>query len=172
MEAKEIIRDKQSITTETIFENYDLYLNYLRGGPGFGDPLERKPKMIEDDLNEGLLLPRYAESVYGAVVSKNEKGKYIVDEKATEKRRKKMRKERLKRGVPVKEWMEQERQKILNKEAAVQVRHMYAGSFALSEKFANEFKQFWNLPTEWHLSEDELGVPTFGAKINHQKKTG
>ena len=71
MEAKEIIRDKQSITTETIFENYDLYLNYLRGGPGFGDPLERKPNMIQDDLNEGHLLPRYAESVYGWEIKKN-----------------------------------------------------------------------------------------------------
>lgn len=141
MEAKEIIRDKQAITTETIFENYDLYLNYLRGGPGFGDPLERNPKMIEDDLNEGHLLPRYAESVYGAVVSQNEKGKYIVDEKATDKRRKEMRKERLKRGLPVKEWIKQERQKVINKEAAVQVRHMYAGSFALRIKRTKVYKR-------------------------------
>jgi acetone carboxylase alpha subunit len=82
-----------------------------------------------------------------------------------------MRKERLKRGLPVKEWIKQERQKVINKEAAVQVRHMYAGSFALSEKFVNEFKEFWKLPNEWHLTEDELGVPTFGAKINRQKKS-
>jgi acetone carboxylase, alpha subunit len=166
MEAKEIIRDKQAITTETIFENYDLYLNYLRGGPGFGDPLERKPKMIEDDLNEGHLLPRFAEKVYGAIVSQDEKGKYIVDEEATEKRREQIRKERLKRGVPTKQWIENERKKVFNKEAAVQVRHMYASSFALSEKFYNEFKAFWNLPEDWKLTEDELGVPVFGRKIN------
>ena len=30
------------MTTEDCYENYDLYLNYLRGGPGFGDPLDRK----------------------------------------------------------------------------------------------------------------------------------
>jgi acetone carboxylase, alpha subunit len=166
MEAKEIIRDKQAITTETIFENYDLYLNYLRGGPGFGDPLERKPKMIEDDLNEGHLLPRFAEKVYGAIVSQDEKGKYIVDEEATEKRREQIRKERLKRGIPTKQWIENERKKVFNKEAAVQVRHMYASSFALSEKFYNEFKAFWNLPENWKLTEDELGVPVFGRKIN------
>jgi acetone carboxylase, alpha subunit len=166
MEAKEIIRDKQAITTETIFENYDLYLNYLRGGPGFGDPLERKPKMIEDDLNEGHLLPRFAEKVYGAIVYQDEKGRYIVDEEATAKRREEIRKERLKRGVPTKQWMEKEREKIINKEASVQVRHMYASSFALSEKFYNEFKAFWNLPENWKLTEDELGVPVFGRKIN------
>jgi acetone carboxylase, alpha subunit len=169
MEAKEIIRDKQAITTETIFENYDLYLNYLRGGPGFGDPLERKPKMIENDLNEGHILPRFAESVYGAVFTQDEKGRYIVDEEATKKRREEMRKERLKRGVPTKQWMQEERKKIINKEAAIQVRHMYASTFALSEKFYNEFKSFWNLPEDWKLTEEELGIPVFGRKINKLK---
>ncbi|WP_416829344.1 hydantoinase B/oxoprolinase family protein [Ectobacillus polymachus] len=170
IEAQEVIRDKQSITTETIFEDYDLYLNYLRGGPGFGDPLERKPSMIAEDLNEGHILPRYAERVYGAVASKNEKGTYIVDEKATEKRRNEMRKERLGRGVTINEWMEKERETILKKDAAVQVRHMYAGSFALSESFNREFKEFWNLPKEWDVTEEELGVPVFGAKIKRSNK--
>lgn len=169
MEAQEVIRDKQAITTETIFDNYDLYLNYLRGGPGFGDPLERKPEAIEEDLNEGHLLPRFAESVYGAVVSKNEKGMYIVDAQATDKRRKEIRKERLNRGVPVSEWMKKEKQKIINKEASVQVLHMFASSFALSESFGNEFKEFWDLPKEWKLEEEELGVPIFGAKIKKQQ---
>jgi acetone carboxylase alpha subunit len=164
--AKEVIRDKQAITTETIFENYDLYLNYLRGGPGFGDPLERKPKSVEDDLNGGYLLPRYAEKVYGAVLHQDENGRYVVEEAATAKRREEIRKKRLKRGVPTKQWMEKERQKILAKDAAIQVRHMYASSFALSEKFTNEFKGFWNLPENWKLTEEELEMPIFGAKIN------
>ncbi|MDQ0340541.1 acetone carboxylase alpha subunit [Caldalkalibacillus uzonensis] len=165
MNAKEVVRDKQSITTETIFENYDLYLNYLRGGPGFGDPLERKPHMIEADLNEGHLLPRFAESVYGAVVYQDETGTYKVDVEKTAQRRQEKRRERLKRGVPVKEWMKQEREKIINKEASVQVQHMYASSFGLSEKFFNEFKSFWSLPADWVLKEEELDMPTFGVKI-------
>lgn len=167
MNAAEVIRDKQSITTETIFADYDLYLNYLRGGPGFGDPLERKPKMIEEDLNEGHLLPRYAESVYGAVLTQDEKGRYVIDEQRTQERRQEMRKERLKRGVLTTEWVKQEREKVIAKQAAVQVRHMYAGSFALSAKFLREFKEFWSLPEEWKLTEDELGVPVYGAKIKN-----
>jgi acetone carboxylase alpha subunit len=165
MNAREVIRDKQAITTETIFENYDLYLNYLRGGPGFGDPLERDPKKVEDDLNGGHLLPRFAERVYGVVASINQQGKYVVDEEKTKASREAIRKARLTRGIKTKEWMEQERERIINKQAAVQVRHMYAGSFALSKKFANEFKTFWNLPQEWQLTEEELGVPVFGANI-------
>ena len=63
--------------------------------------------------------------------------------------------------------MDEEREKILKKDAAVQVRHMYAGSFALSQSFREEFKEFWNMPKDWNLTEEELGVPIFGAKIKH-----
>jgi acetone carboxylase alpha subunit len=44
-------RDKQCMTTEDCYDNHDLYLNYLRGGPGFGDPIDREVKAI-DDLNK------------------------------------------------------------------------------------------------------------------------
>jgi acetone carboxylase alpha subunit len=160
-----IKRDKQAITTEAIFENYDLYLNYLRGGPGFGDPLERKPEHIEADLNGSYLLPEYAEKVYGAVFTRDERGHYHVDPVKTEERRRQIRQERLKRGKPTREWMKEERERILRKEAAVQVRHMYASSFALSEKFLQEFREFWNLPENWIVTEEELEVPTFGSKL-------
>jgi acetone carboxylase, alpha subunit len=164
----EIIRNKQSITTETIFENYDLYLNYLRGGPGFGDPIEREPKKVEEDLNGGYLLPRYAENIYGAALERGENGKYQVDLEGTEKCREEIRKERLKRGVPTKQWIDKERKKILVKDASIQVRHMYASSFALSKKFTEEFKTFWSLPDDWELTEKELEIPVFGAKIQPQ----
>jgi acetone carboxylase alpha subunit len=68
--------------------------------------------------------------------------------------------------MPTKQWLTKERQKILAKDASVQVRHMYASSFALSEKFTNEFMEFWNLPNKWKLTEEELEIPIFGAKIN------
>jgi acetone carboxylase alpha subunit len=48
------------MTTEDCYDNHDLYLNYLRGGPGFGDPLDRDVKAIENDLNQKFLLPEFA----------------------------------------------------------------------------------------------------------------
>lgn len=163
LKAKTIKRDKQAITTETIFEDYDLYLNYLRGGPGFGDPIERDPKKVETDLNEGILLPRYSEKVYG-VAFQGKDGRFVVDGPKTEDLRKKMRSERIKKAVPVKEWMAKEKERIINKDASIQVRHMYATSFALSSRFLEEFRAFWDLSKDWNLTEEELGVPTFGAK--------
>lgn len=156
-------RDKQCITTEDCYANHDLYLNYLRGGPGFGDPIDRDPKAIENDLNQTFLLPEYAQKVYGAVFTQDARGVFTVDAAKTQARRAEIRKERLARALPTREWMKEERERILNKHAAVQVKHMFATSFALSEKFTQQFKDFWSLPADWQLLESELGVPSYGA---------
>lgn len=157
-------RDKQCITTEDCYANHDLYLNYLRGGPGFGDPIDREPKAIEADLNQKFLLPEYARKVYGAVFTQDAKGVFTVDAAQTQARRAEIRKERLARALPTRQWMKEERERIINKHAAIQVQHMFATSFALSEKFTKQFKDFWSLPADWQLLEEELGVPSYGAK--------
>ena len=41
---RSIYRDRQTVTTQEKFKDYDVIMNYFRGGPGFGDPLERNPK--------------------------------------------------------------------------------------------------------------------------------
>jgi acetone carboxylase alpha subunit len=157
-------RDKQCITTEDMYDNGDLYLNYLRGGPGFGDPLDRAIKDIEEDLNQNFVLAEYAQKVYGAVFTTDEEGVYTVDEAKTKARQAEIRKERIARAAPVKEWMETERAKIVDKDASVQVQQMFASSFYLSPKFTAEFKEFWDLPADWELKEEDLGVPMYGAR--------
>lgn len=164
MKAKTIKRDQQAITTEAMFEDYDLYLNYLRGGPGFGDPLDREYHRIEKDLNEGQVIPEYVERIHGVVLNKDENGLYTVDKDASDKRRKEIKKERIKDSQPVKEWMKSERKKILKKDASTPVKAMFASSFDLSENFFNEFKEFWNLPEDWGLTEEELDQPHFASK--------
>ena len=159
-------RDKQCITTEAIFENGDLYLNYLRGGPGFGDPLDRLhtgAQSIEEDLNENYVLPEYAKKIYGVVYTQDEEGTYTVDSAKTAVSQAKMKEDRKARSVPVREWMETERAKILDLDASPQVKQMFASSFALSEPFLNDFKTFWDLPNDWNLLESSLGIPMFGA---------
>ena len=159
-----VSRDQQACTTESSFADYDLYLNYLRGGPGFGDPLERDPKAVERDLNGNYLLPRFAESVYGAVFAKDAQGRYVVDEARTTARRAEIRKERIARAVPVRDWMKAERERILAKDASIQVRHMFASCFASSEPFRREFRSFWDLPESWTLDEREIVAedPSYG----------
>ncbi|HJV87379.1 MAG TPA: hydantoinase B/oxoprolinase family protein [Noviherbaspirillum sp.] len=158
-------RDKQCMTTEDCYDNYDLYLNYLRGGPGFGDPLDREIDGIERDLNNALLLPEYAQKVYGAVAKKDANGIYTVDAKKTALMRLEIRKQRLARSQPTREWMKGERDRILVKHASTQVQHMFASSFGMSTKFEQQFRKFWDLPASWTLTEDELDVPTYGSKF-------
>ncbi|MEI3613941.1 hydantoinase B/oxoprolinase family protein [Pseudogracilibacillus sp. SO30301A] len=168
MNAKRLYRDRQAVTTQEEFGDYDVIMNYLRGGPGFGDPLDRNPKEVESDLNERYILLRYAEGVYGCAFTEKD-GEYTIDVKATEEKRKQIRKERLERSVPTKEWMEDEKQSILQKDASKQVQLMYAESFALSEKFTDEFKEFWNIDNDWMIYEDDLNVPKLGRHINRFK---
>ncbi len=161
--AARVKRDQQCTTTEAIFENHDLYLNYMRGGPGFGDPIERECAAVETDVNSRFVLPEYAQKVYGAVLSQDADLVWHVDAEATALRRLAIRQERIARAVPTREWMQGERARVLAKDASVQVRHMFATSFGLSAKFKDEFKAFWDLPSDWDLPEAELGVPSFGA---------
>ena len=161
-------RDQQCVTTEKVFEEGDLYLNYMRGGPGFGDPLDRLPTLVEDDVNNFRVSPQYAEQVYGVVMSKEGDGSWHVDGgEATAERRAQIKQERIARAVPTRTWMERERERILGKSASFQVKQMFASSFGLSPKFLEEFKTFWGLPDDWELTEEELhrelGVPVFGA---------
>ncbi|MET3356376.1 hydantoinase B/oxoprolinase family protein [Xanthobacter autotrophicus] len=162
----QIKRDKQAITTEEMFSDYDLYLNYMRGGPGFGDPLDREPQAVADDINGGYVLERFAGEVYGVVVRKGADGQYGVDEVATAAARAQIRKDRLAKSVPVAEWMKGEREKILAKDAGTQVRQMFAASFKLGPRFEKEFRTFWNLPDSWTLPEEEIGVPTYGSRYS------
>ena len=158
-----IKRDKQAITTEEMFADYDLYLNSMRGGPGFGDPLDREPGKVAEDLNGGYILERFAGEVYGVVVKAGADGLFGVDLPATEAARAQMRRDRIAKSVPTAEWLKGEREKILAKDAATQVRQMFAASFKLGPKFEQQFRDFWNLPETWVLTEEEIGIPTYGS---------
>lgn len=161
-----IKRDKQAITTEAMFKDYDLYLNYMRGGPGFGDPLDREPQKVADDVNGGYLLARFADSVYGVVLADAGDGMKGVDVAATEARRRAIRRARLEESVQVSDWMAKEREKILNKEAGVHVQQMFAASFKLGPRFEQDFRAFWNLPAEWKLMEADLPIPSYGREYS------
>ena len=58
--------------------------------------------------------------------------------------------------MPVRDRMRSERERILAKTASTQVQHMYATSFGLSRKFEQQFRDFWSLPADWTLTEEEL----------------
>ncbi|SFI59218.1 hydantoinase B/oxoprolinase family protein [Thermoflavimicrobium dichotomicum] len=151
VQARENVFDKIATAGPQLFEEYDIYVSVHRGGPGLGDVLERDPALVEADLNSGKLLPRYAESIYGVVAKQNDEGKWQVDHKRTAEKRKEMRLNRLKKAVPVKEFMKKERERILKRDFIEPVRDMYQSSMELSSEWREKFITFWNLPEDFEM---------------------
>jgi N-methylhydantoinase B/oxoprolinase/acetone carboxylase alpha subunit/acetone carboxylase gamma subunit len=142
---------QDAFTTDEPIAAGDLYLVVLRGGAGLGDPLLREPEAVAADVRDRHLLPRFADPVYGVVL--DEGGE--ADEVATEGRRGELRRRRLARAVPPREWWARERERILAGEIIEPLRVMLAESMKLSARWAAEYRGFWDLEPEF-----EFAVPT------------
>jgi acetone carboxylase alpha subunit len=147
----EVYFTPKGFATSRPFEVGDLYLNYLRGGPGYGDPLERDPNLIEQDVNGDVVSPRFAESVYGAALRK-QGAKWIVDVEQTGRKRQQMREHRKARGIPARQWIVQQRERLLGDQVRGVVRRTYRECMQLSPSWAKEFREFWSLPEDFAFS--------------------
>jgi N-methylhydantoinase B/oxoprolinase/acetone carboxylase alpha subunit len=132
----------------------DLYYSPMNGGGGLGDPLERRPELIEADLNGNFMLPRYCERVCGAALTRDEQGFWHVDGEATERRRAELKEERGRRAVPVKDFLAGERERVLAGGFKEEVKRMYNQSLELSEGWREWFLGFWDLPADFRFQED------------------
>jgi len=155
----DVTRRPEGISTPKEFDDYDMYLNYLRGGSGLGDPLERDPEDVLSDIHDGYVLPRHAEDAYAVVVNKiNDEakhnsavqGEWELDEEATEQLREKRMDQRAEKAQPVSEWYDQQRDRIRNEEDLIDdVKKTYESSMRMSEQFARFFRNFWDLPEDF-----------------------
>ena len=60
----------------------DVYRHVMSGGGGFGDPLEREPERVLQDVIEEKMTPAHARSAYGVVIAPGPEGPR-VDEAMT-----------------------------------------------------------------------------------------
>jgi len=128
-------------------KTYDLVGIFYTGGAGYGDPIERDPELVLKDLGEGKLTADFAEKMYGVKCSFDEKNqKWVYDLEATRKLREEIRRERLARAVPAKDWYLRERERILRKELPEDIKRGLRECMAISPKWAKEYREFWQLP--------------------------
>jgi N-methylhydantoinase B/oxoprolinase/acetone carboxylase alpha subunit len=59
-------------------------------GGGFGDPLERSPEKVQEDVRQERITIDYARDVYGVIIDANT---MAIDEAATQRQRKELAKE-------------------------------------------------------------------------------
>jgi N-methylhydantoinase B/acetone carboxylase alpha subunit len=141
--------DINQMTGPHAFGEYDVYTSVQRGGPGLGDPLERDPAAVAQDVNGRELMERFARSIYGVVLARAADGSVQADEKATEAQREAMRKARLDRSVFAKDYIASQREQVQAKDFIPPVRAMYASSMKLSSRWARQYRTFWGLSEDF-----------------------
>ncbi len=151
VEAEEMkTRAEPPFLTPEPLVNYDIIMHPISGAQSMGDPIERDPEAICDDLNKGWTSERVASQIHGTVFSNN--GSYSIDEAATEKRRAEIREERKSKAVPFKQWWEEERKKVAAKENMdPAVLTMWRSSMELSPDYGAELRSFWGLPEDFEF---------------------
>jgi hypothetical protein len=136
------------VTPEQLTE-YDIVIHPISGAQALGDPIERDPETVREELDQGWTRARTAADVYG-VVANDGTGEWTVDATATDKKRDDIRAARKQRGIPFKEWWKQERLKVQSGEGmAGAVKNMWRTSMELSPAYAAELRAFWQLPEDF-----------------------
>lgn len=78
-------------------KEYDVFIYRHGGGGGYGDPLDRDPKLVVETVKRRATSLDVARLVYGVIINAET---LEINEKATEKRREEIRKERRENAKP------------------------------------------------------------------------
>lgn len=114
-------------------------------GGGYGDPIERDPKLAKKDLDNGVLTPGFCKSVYCIEAAFDPvKDEWVIDDAKTQGLRKQEKDKRMKL-MPVSEWWKKSREKVLNGELAPLVKDMYKCSMVKDEALPPTFNPIWNV---------------------------
>lgn len=129
----------------------DLYSVASSAGGGWGDPIERDPRLVQQDLDQGVVTPQVARVVYAVVATRDAgSGAWHVDAAATAAARAEVRRERL-GAMPVRAWWHAERERLRRGDLIAPVRDMHRDCMRF-DKYRAELTGFW-----------QLGADAFGA---------
>ena len=133
-------------------ENYDIIHFAESGGPGYGDPLERKIESVKQDLDDGFYTADIVKNVYGVVANFDDKNEeWIISNEATKERREEIRQERKDKSITFEEFWEKEKKKITEGKLYEAVSVMYSESLKLSTRWGKMFREFWKFPEDFQI---------------------
>jgi len=151
----DIIRKPYAQMYPIALKNYDMFHWCMSGGPGYGDPLERDVDSVIQDLNDGICTQEKVLHIYGVVATyEDESQEWKCNENLTQELQRKLRNERKEKSLTFEEFKERERKKLIENQLSKPVKIMYKESLELSDKWAKEFREFWNLPENFKLEVD------------------
>ena len=138
---------------ELSLQNNDLFIDAAGSSGGWGDPLDREPQLVVDDLNQGVSTEyEFLSDMHGVVARQNGQGAWELDEEATIKKRMELRQQRLSQSQTVEEWWKIERQMIQKTDFNEEVKEMYQQSLSF-DKFRDEFCSFWQVNNDYMSGE-------------------
>ena len=133
-------------------ENYDIIHFAESGGPGYGDPLERKIESVKQDLDDGFYTADIVKNVYGVVANFDDKSEeWIINNEATKDRREEIRQERKDKSITFDEFWEKEKKRIIEGDLYEAVSVMYSESLKLSARWGKMFREFWKFPEDFQI---------------------
>ena len=149
----DVVRTERGIYYPTTFENHDLVYYHMGGGPGYGDPLDRPFDLLKEDIEDEIYTPDVVEDVYGIVGDLDEEEReFEIDHEATEERREEIREQRREESQSVRSFMDEERERLVERDLSEPVRRMYSGVFDRGDGWTDEFREFWDLPEDFEIN--------------------
>ncbi|MDY6861503.1 MAG: hydantoinase B/oxoprolinase family protein, partial [Thermodesulfobacteriota bacterium] len=106
------IKDYPPMFAGVMGKSGTIIYSYMDGGAGYADPLDRNPRSVFKDVLEELTSMEYAKDVYGVIITpwvpgvvtdRKTKKALLIDERATEEQREKIKHERRLRSEMKKE---------------------------------------------------------------------
>jgi N-methylhydantoinase B len=76
---------------------YSIIADFVSGGSGYGDPIDRETESVARDVKVGVVSRRIAKEIYGVLIDPDT---LLPRREATEKRRQEIREERMRQGKP------------------------------------------------------------------------
>lgn len=115
----------------------DMQIWRSGAGAGLGDPLERDPALIVKDLVDRVATLELSQKIYAVEINPQT---LEVDHKATEKKRQQIRAERLRRGMPGRDYLKQLVQRRENRELPPPCLAWLDETISFSEIFQKELE--------------------------------
>ena len=146
-----------NMTVEKPMKDGDILLMQYRGMGGFGDPLERDPKRIEDDLENGIVTTEMVEKICGVVVERDEgENRLCVNVEASEAKRQALREGRKTKAVPARDWVKAQRARIEKYDLPQVVLEIYKDVSSHSKKWMREYRDFWGFEESFTFDRPEI----------------
>ncbi|MCH2172096.1 hydantoinase B/oxoprolinase family protein [Myxococcota bacterium] len=139
------------VTPEPL-QNHDLIVHPISGAQSMGDPIDRDPEAVCEDLERGWTRPHIAEEIHGVITQENAEGALEVDQQASQEKRAQIRDARTSRAIPFQDWWRDERKRVLERENMdPAVLEMWRSSMTLTPDYGDELRAFWRLPDDFEF---------------------